>query len=140
MPTEAFKIPLLAALLLIAGCADSRNGTSGNDAAPAIRTPIVTPTSQPTGASQDSRYVFDDPRCSPAQRQAIRAATQALTKTAALSPEALPYLHNDVWQADGGGWFVTVWDYGPGHPPAPGGFTDVQLDRDFAVVCVTRGA
>jgi len=117
MPTKAFKIPLLAALLLMAGCAHGRSDTTG----------------------KDSRYVFDDPRCSPAQRQAIRAATQALTKTATPTPESLPYLHYDVWQADDGGWFVAVWDYGPGHPPAPGGFTDVQLGRDFAVVCVMGG-
>lgn len=134
MPTKA--ILLGAVLLQIAGC--------GRSGAPAGSVPVVTgpitavPASQPSRVAQNTFYDFDDPRCSPAQRQAIRAATRAVVGTATPSSQALPFLHFQVGQ-DAQGWGVSVWYYGPGQPATPGGYTDVQLGKDFAVRGVMAG-
>jgi hypothetical protein len=128
MPTKPIAILFGAVALQFVGCGHSNTPVSN---------PV--PTSQPSGVGQNAFYDFDDPRCSPAQRQAIRAATKAVVGTATPASNALPFLHYQLSQ-DNDGWSVSVWHYGPGQPPMPGGFTDVQFDKDFQVRAVMGGA
>jgi len=87
----------------------------------------------------DTLYRFDDPRCTPDQRQAIRAATRAVIGTDVTSASVAKRLHFSCTES-ADGWSLTVWDVGPDEVPAPGGFTGVTLNRDFSVRSVVGGA
>ena len=95
--------------------------------------------SQQAEKSRDFFFRFDDPRCSEAQRHAIRAATKAVIGTDQPSASVAEYLHFSCTMSKDG-WSLTVWHYGPNEPAMPGGFTSVDLNRDFTVKRVMGGA
>jgi hypothetical protein len=97
------------------------------------------PMTQPSVDYEKEYFRFDDARCSPDQRRAIRAATLAVTGNATPSPADLVRLHFSCLES-ADGWFLTVWNFGPAETPAPGGFTGVILNRDFSLRSVVGGA
>jgi hypothetical protein len=133
---------VLAATIVDTGC-DRRPQSAPARGAPAT-TPATPQSGGPSSGAAASAnavvpfYAFDDPRCVPAEQRAIRAATLAVIGTASPSAEMAKELHYNIGPLDGG-WLVTVWEFGPNHPPVPGGFTNVILNHDFSVRSVMGG-
>ncbi|HEX3356067.1 MAG TPA: hypothetical protein VHS31_03710 [Tepidisphaeraceae bacterium] len=97
------------------------------------------PASQHIAHWQGSFYQFDDPRCTPEQRQAIRAAVMAVFGTSSPAREIAKRLHFSCDESNDG-WFLTVWVFNANESPTPGGFCSVYLNRDLSVRKVVGGA
>lgn len=123
---------ILAVSFLVApaGCTDGGSSRSGT-IAPATR-----------GAEDEWRR-YDDPRFSAHERQAVRAATEAVLDPKRPRPDFDQAFRYGLSKHDGE-WFVIVWHvYGfkEGKPQlVPGGHTGVSLDVDFKAKSVMPGA
>lgn len=129
MPTHLFRaFPVLLAVSLSPGCGNQRpNATSS------------VPSAYPSADLRDSLYRFDDRRCSPEQRKAIRAATLGVIGTDSPPPQVAERLRFSCTQSSDG-WSLTIWQLGPGEESVAGGFTAVDLKQDFTVRRVVGGA
>ena len=94
---------------------------------------------QPLG---DEKSRYDDTRLSQEQRDAVRAATQAVLDLNASTPDFARTFRYDVSQ-NKDGWLVFVWrinGFVHGSPQyAPDGYTVVLLDHQFKVTQVLPG-
>jgi hypothetical protein len=106
------------------------------------KSPTVSTTGPSTQATQEGWHLYDDPRFSADERQAVRAATKAVLHPDRPPPDfdqAFRYLVSKV----DGDWVVLVWSvtgFKDGQPQfVPGGFTGVTLDSRFRVKSQTPG-
>ncbi len=131
-------VAVVAVMPTAPGCSVERPSTS------ATATPSA-PTTQDPPYREDPSHLYDDPRFSPDERRAVRAATEAVR---ALEPARPRPNFDDAFRYGVGkeedGWFVMVtYVHGfdeDGRPRfAPGGHTAVMLDRNFNVKDIIGG-
>ena len=128
MMRRSFAISTMLTLVLC-GCSTSLSPSSR------------APAQGVTATRRDIEY--DDPALSSEERQAVRAATEAVLAPNRPRPNLRRVFRYDVSRRDDG-WFVIVWHvYGfskDGNPQfAPGGHTFVQLNAEFEVVFIMGG-